>query len=70
MALRFERYGRFWAVYESDELLCVAVYRKGARAVIDRIERGTRERRHSRKKKLEPRGPITEKAEQNRGVRG
>lgn len=31
------RYGRFWAVYEDEELLCVTVYRKGAQAVIDRI---------------------------------
>jgi hypothetical protein len=41
--LRLERYGRrFWAVYENDGLLCVTVYRKGARAVVERIagERG------------------------------
>jgi hypothetical protein len=35
--LRVERRGRFWAVYESGELLCVTVYRKGARAVVDRL---------------------------------
>lgn len=36
-ALRIERRGRFWAVYESEELLCVTVYRKGARAVVHRL---------------------------------
>jgi hypothetical protein len=40
MQLRLVRYGRkFWAVYENDALLCVTVYKKGARAVIDRIGR-------------------------------
>jgi len=39
-----ERYRttRFWAVYESGELLCVTVYKKGAQAVKHRIERATR----------------------------
>ena len=41
--LTIERYRRtkFWALYEGGELLCVAVYKKGAKAVKDRIERGT-----------------------------
>ena len=35
---RIERYGRrFWAVYEDSKLLCVAVYKKGALAVVRRI---------------------------------
>jgi hypothetical protein len=39
MALRFGRYGRrFWGVYEDDELLCVTVYKKGALAVIRKME--------------------------------
>jgi len=38
---RIERYRRtrFWAVYEADELLCVAVYKKGATAVKERLDR-------------------------------
>lgn len=36
-----ERYRktRFWAVYESGELVCVTVYKKGANAVKQRLER-------------------------------
>jgi len=37
MEFEIERYGRHWAVYEDGALLCVTVYRKGARAVIARI---------------------------------
>lgn len=33
------RQARFWAVYEAGELLCVTVYRKGAQAVKERLER-------------------------------
>ena len=36
--LRYERYGRYWAVYEDDALLCVTVYKKGALAVIERLK--------------------------------
>lgn len=37
--IEVERYGRrFWSVREDGELLCVAVYRKGANAVKARIE--------------------------------
>jgi phosphoribosyl-dephospho-CoA transferase len=38
---RVEHYRRtrFWAVYESNELLCVTVYKKGATAVKERLER-------------------------------
>jgi len=40
-ALTIERYGtRFWALYEFGVLLCVTVYKKGAAAVKQRIERG------------------------------
>ena len=28
------RWGRFWAVYDGDELLCITVYLKGARASV------------------------------------
>lgn len=30
---------RFWGLYDGSELLCVTVYKKGARAVKDRLER-------------------------------
>jgi len=33
------RYGRFWAVHVDDELLVIAVYKKGAHAVKSFIER-------------------------------
>lgn len=35
-----ERYGtgRFWALYEGGELVCVTVYKKGAKAVQERLE--------------------------------
>jgi hypothetical protein len=35
--LRIERRGRFWSVYDREELICVTVYRKGARAVVARL---------------------------------
>jgi hypothetical protein len=40
--LTIERYRRtrFWGLYEAGELLCVTVYKKGARAVKERLERG------------------------------
>ena len=39
MTLRIERYGRtrLWALYDGDELVCVTVYKKGARAVLRRL---------------------------------
>lgn len=41
--MRIEPYGRFWAVYdEKDELVCITVYKKGAKEVIRRLE----ERQH------------------------
>ncbi len=35
--IRIERRGRFWAVLEDGELVCLTVYRKGARAVAARL---------------------------------
>ena len=59
--LTYSRYKltRFWAVYEDETLLCVTVYRKGARAVIDRVERGTPEERVERSERPESRGSIS-----------
>ena len=34
------RLGRFWAVYEGEDLVCVCVYRKGAREVARRFANG------------------------------
>ena len=36
--MKIERYKRFWAVHdEKGELICLCVYRKGAREVIRRL---------------------------------
>jgi hypothetical protein len=50
MAFRLEKARRRnWAVYEDDTLLCLTVYKKGARSVIERLrelsERVTRDAR-------------------------
>lgn len=35
---RYEKYGRFWAVYDrKGRLVCVTVYKRGAREVIRRL---------------------------------
>jgi hypothetical protein len=36
MAFRLVPARRFWAVYDGDTLVCITVYKKGARSVIDR----------------------------------
>ena len=60
--LTYTRYGtRFWAVYESGNLLCVTVYKKGALAVIDRISRGVTRKENATvevPQEAEPRGSI------------
>ena len=33
-----EKWDRFFALYENGELLCVTVYKKGALAVLNRIQ--------------------------------
>jgi hypothetical protein len=38
MSIRAERYGRYWAVYEYDVLLCLTVYKKGALTLLDRLK--------------------------------
>jgi hypothetical protein len=53
MTYKRHKWGRFWAVYEGDELLCVTVYLKGALAVIERIT-GVRPPRPRRKRKTLP----------------
>ena len=36
--MRIEKYGRFWAIYdENNVLICVTVYKKGALEVIKRL---------------------------------
>ena len=40
--MKLEKYkdGRFWAVYDKDNILvCVTVYKKGAKEVIRRLEK-------------------------------
>ena len=35
--MHIAKYDRFWAVYDKDILVCVAVYKKGALEVIRRL---------------------------------
>lgn len=43
---RIERYGRrHWAVYRKNELICVTVYKKGARRVRELLQGKSKERR-------------------------
>lgn len=38
--MKIEKRGRYWAVYADDgELICVAVYKKGAQEVLRRLEK-------------------------------
>jgi hypothetical protein len=37
MAIRLERRGRNWAVYDSETLVCLTVYKKGATEVVRRL---------------------------------
>jgi hypothetical protein len=38
--VRIEAYGRHWAVYDAGgDLVCLAVYRKGAREVVRRLSK-------------------------------
>lgn len=40
--MKIEKYGRFWGVYdEQDILVCVTVYKKGAEEVIRRLNNKT-----------------------------
>jgi hypothetical protein len=34
---RLERHGRYWAVYEGEALICLTVYKKGAKALVRRL---------------------------------
>ena len=36
--LTIEKYGKFWAVYDEGKILiCVTVYKKGAKEVVNRL---------------------------------
>ena len=35
--MSLQKYGRFWAVYEGEELICITVYKKGAMEVMRRL---------------------------------
>jgi|1186.fasta_scaffold558024_1 hypothetical protein len=37
MAIRLERRGRNWAVYDGETLVCLTVYKKGAAEVVRRL---------------------------------
>ena len=39
---KIEKYGRFWAVYNArDELICITVYKRGARELVKRLSSTT-----------------------------
>jgi len=41
--MKIEKYSRYWAVYDEDgTLICLCVYKKGAREVLRRMKRGGR----------------------------
>ena len=33
----WSRYKKFWAVWQDEELICVTVYRKGAQALVRKL---------------------------------
>jgi hypothetical protein len=35
--MNVRKYGRFWAVYEAEKLICLCVYKRGALEVIRRV---------------------------------
>ena len=35
--VRIEQRGRYWAVFDGAELVCLAVYKRGAREVVRRL---------------------------------
>lgn len=35
--MSIEKWGRYWAVYWMEELVCVCVYKRGAREVCNRL---------------------------------
>jgi hypothetical protein len=36
---RIERRGRYWAVYEDNDLVCITVYKRGACEVVRRLQK-------------------------------
>ena len=38
--IKVKRYGRHWAVYDADTLICVTVYKKGALSLKERLING------------------------------
>jgi hypothetical protein len=45
---RCVKFGRFWAVYEDEALVCLTVYKKGAHRVIERLMAATGDRKRAR----------------------
>jgi hypothetical protein len=40
--MSLSKYGRYWALYDNtDELVCVCLYKKGAAEVLRRLQRPT-----------------------------
>jgi hypothetical protein len=39
--MEVKKYGKYWAVYDTDgSLICITVYKKGAIAVLRRLQQG------------------------------
>ena len=38
--MEIQKYGRYWAVYDGGELVCICVYKKGAVEVSKRLMKG------------------------------
>jgi hypothetical protein len=51
MAIRLERRGCYWAVYEDETLICLTVYKKGAKVVVSRLTTANAWKPHERKAK-------------------
>ena len=40
--MSIRKYGRYWALYDAGELVCVCLYKKGAAEVLRRLQRASR----------------------------
>ena len=38
--MEIQKYGRFWAVWDGEDLVCVTVYKRGAAEVARRLNQG------------------------------
>ena len=53
--MTIKKYGsRFWAVWDGDTLVCVALYKKGAQEVVRRLESKKREEGQTNEDRPDP----------------